>query len=129
MGQWGLLVLAGEASAAVHPGESRLDDPATRLGDKAALELDPADDLDREPQDPAHGLHDAAGVALLGPQMAEPRGSGSGLGRAAGHRRPILDAGRGDQHGHQQAQGVHDDVAFDAVDLLDAVEASRTTNG
>ena len=37
MGQWGLLVLADEASAAVHPGE--------RLDDKAALGLDPAHDL------------------------------------------------------------------------------------
>jgi hypothetical protein len=129
MGQWGLLVLAGEASAAVHPGESRLDDPATRLGDKAALEIDPADDLDREPQDPAHGLHDAAGVALVGPQMAEPGAAGGGSAEQPGQRRPILHAGRGDQHGHQQAQGVHDDVAFDAVDLLGAVEASRTTNG
>jgi hypothetical protein len=46
MGQWGLLVLAGEASAALYPGESPLDDPATRLGDNGALELDPADDLD-----------------------------------------------------------------------------------
>jgi hypothetical protein len=92
MGKWGLLVLAGEASAAVHPGECPLDDPATRLGDKAALEIDPADDLDREPQAPAHGLHDAAGVALVGAQMAEPRGSGSGLGRAAGA--PPPDPGR-----------------------------------
>jgi hypothetical protein len=87
----------------VHPGESRLDDPATRLGDKAALEIDPADDLDREPQDPAHGLHDAAGVALLGPQMASPGAAVAGSAEQPGHRRPILDAGRGDKHGHQQA--------------------------
>jgi hypothetical protein len=57
----GQLVLAGRASAAVHPGESL-----------AALGLDPADDLHLEPQDPLHR----------------------------------------DQHGHQQAQGVHDDVAL-----------------
>jgi hypothetical protein len=41
MGQWGLLVLAGGASAALHPGESPLDDPATRLGDKPPLSLIP----------------------------------------------------------------------------------------
>jgi hypothetical protein len=67
----GQLVLAGRASAAVHPGESPLGDPLTGLN-LAALGLDPADDLHREPQDPLHR----------------------------------------DQHGHQQAQGVHDDVAL-----------------
>jgi hypothetical protein len=93
------------------------------------LGLIPLTIWDREPQDPAHGLHDAAGVALVGPQMAEPGAAVAGSAEQPGHRRPILHAGRGDQHGHQQAQGVHDDVAFDAVDLLGPVEAARTTNG
>jgi hypothetical protein len=51
---------------------------------KPPLGLIPPTIWDREPQDPAHGLHDAAGVALVGPQMAEPQAAGSGLGRAAG---------------------------------------------
>src|SRR4029450_11315091 len=60
------------------------------------------------------------GSAHRGPS---PGAAVAGSAEQPGHRRPILDAGRGDKHGHQQAQGVHDDVAFDAVDLLDAVEA------
>ena len=96
---------------------------------KPPLELDPADDLDCEPQDPAHGLHHAAGVALLGPQMAEPGAAVAGSAEQPCTAAPILHAGRGDQHAHQQAQGGYDDVAFDAVDLLGAVEAARTTNG
>jgi hypothetical protein len=81
-----------------------------------------AHDLEGDPQELANESYTAPGVTAISPHQHD-----------RGHRHPspgehqsaavaVLHAGCGDQHHHQQAQGVDHHVTLAAVDLLAGVE-------
>ena len=83
-----------------------------------------SDDLQYDPAallDPGNKL---AGVTTVGPDQRDRGHRHARVVEDAAPTVAVLHAGRGDQHDDQPAQGVHDDVALAAVDLLAGVIAA-----
>ena len=120
----GCLEILGQPSVAAEPSEGPLDQPALGQDGKAAGAGLALDDL--EPQTllccgTGSGL---PLVAAIGEDQAEP--GEAPAQPAADQRQPIaiLDVGGVDDDHQQQAQGVDQNVALAAVDLLAGVIAS-----
>src|SRR5215208_1057343 len=120
----GCLEILGQPSVAAEPSEGPLDQPALGQDGKAAGAGLALDDL--EPQTllccgTGSGL---PLIAAIGEDQAEP--GEAPAQPAADQRQPIaiLDVGGVDDDHQQQAQGVDQNVALAAVDLLAGVIAS-----
>lgn len=72
------------------------------------------------------GLSTRAAIGAVNEQRLESRDLGTGLSHNIRRSIAVLDAGRGDRHGQQQAQRVHQHVPFAAFDFLAAIEAGVT---
>jgi hypothetical protein len=117
----------GEASVAIEPSESPLDDPAPRQDDKAADGIGTLDDLDGPVADFVEsGVELGAAVGAVGKDMPQPRMEISDLGQDQWCAIAILDVGFMDNSGDQQAVGVGEHVALTALDLLAGVVTART---
>jgi hypothetical protein len=121
-----VLVVFGEAPAAVNPGDGALDDPTLGQGFEALLAGRAFDDLDG----PAGGVHGPAQfVAAIG-AVGEDR-----LQEAEEPARPavedqtgavaVLQVGRMNGDGKDQAEGIDEEMTLLAFDLLARVIARR----
>ncbi len=118
------LVIAAQTPGAAQPAEGAFDHPAPWQHGKAAGGVAAADDLQRAPAHPAHPMHQLAGVASVGPQVAQPAIYGKRFGQQLAGAVAILDIG-GQHADHQkQTQCVHQNVSLAPVDLLACVVAA-----
>ncbi len=121
-----VLVVLGEAPTAVDPGNGALHDPAPGQGLEALLARRAFDDLDF----PRGGLHGPAQLFAAVGTVSEDR-----LQEAEEPARPavedqkgavaVLQVGRVDGDGEDQAEGVDEEMALLALDLLARVIARR----
>jgi hypothetical protein len=68
-------------------------------------------------------LDEVFAVAAVDPDLADGGVVGCDLSEEVGTGHGVLHAGRGDQHGRQQSEGVGGDAALSAHDLLARVRA------
>src|SRR5574338_779844 len=134
--------MSNEATGALVPCVSALDAPALGLNDEAAgdefrpqrlLRVVPgagaavawvADDLDAQARVlRLDGLSALTAVSPVGVHLLQARHLGASLWDQRAGSVAVLHAGSGDGDGQQQAQGVDDDMAFAALDLLACIEA------
>jgi hypothetical protein len=124
------LEVARQATVATDPGDGALDDPAFRENDEA-MQLVTLDDL----QHPASGLGRrrccfGALIAGIGEDTFDEREQAAG---AAIEDQPravaILDVGRVDDDGQQQAKRVDENVPLAARDLLARIIPLRVERG
>ena len=121
-----VLVVLSEAPAAVDPGDSALHDPAPGQGLEALLARRAFDHLDG----PAGSAHGSAQLVAAVGTVGEDR-----LQEAEEPARPavedqkgavaVLQIGRVDGDGEDQAEGVDEEMALLALDLLARVIARR----
>src|SRR5574338_216913 len=134
--------MSNEATGALVPCVSALDAPALGLNDEAAgdefrpqrlLRVVPgagaavawvADDLDAQARVlRLDGLSALTAVSPVGVHLLQARHLGASLCDQRAGSVAVLHAGSGDGDGQQQAQGVDDDMASAALDLLACIEA------
>ena len=120
------LEVASESTIAADPGERALDDPALRQ-DLEAMEVGALDDL----QDPGPGpRHGGSGLRPLIATVGEDAlDEGEQTPRApVEHARDaiaVLHVGRMNRDAQEKAEGVDQNVALAARDLLRGIEALR----
>ena len=119
------LVVSGEAAAAADPGEGSFHDPTFRQHDEAVL-VAAADDL-KLPATGAGdgGLHLLPLVAGVADDALDEGEAASRLFKERLRTVAILDAGRVNVDGEQQAERVGQDVALAADHLLAGIVAGR----
>src|SRR5262245_5722654 len=118
----GLFVVLAEAAIGAQPGEGAFDNPALLQQHEALGAWGPALHLQGEVALLQLGEELLVIVAAVPARPLQPRElrRGHALEQPAGAT-PVGDVGGGDDHGHEQAERVHGDVAFAALDLLAAV--------
>src|SRR5574337_1375976 len=136
--------MSNETTSALVPGVSALDHPALGLNDEAAgddlwpqrlLCVVPgagaavgwvADDLDAQARVlRLEGPSAPTAVSTIGIHLEQTRHLGASLCDHGAGSVAVLHAGRGDGDGQQQAQGVDDEMAVAAFDLLAGIEAGH----
>jgi len=120
-----VLEVFSEPAAASHPGQRTLDDPAFGQDPERVLVLAP-DDLEAPRTEPGHRCGGGfAGIGAIGDDAGQtPALCGDAL-QHEGCTVPVLNAGRMDGLGEDQAERVDEDVALLAPDLLCRVIARR----
>ena len=113
-------VVAGEAAAAADPGQRALHDPAFREHDEA-VPVAAADDLQLPHAGAGDGgFHLLPLVACIADDALHEREASARLPEQPFGAVPVLDVGRMDGDGQQQAQRVGQDVALAADTFLPA---------
>ena len=123
--RWFVPVL-GESPAAPEPSEGALDDPSSGQDLEALGGIGALDDL----QGPGalaseRGAEFLAGIAAVSEEVAQPGEAMADRLQEVRRAVPILDVGAVDDHVEHQAEGVGQDVALTAHDLLARVIAPR----
>ncbi len=104
------------------PAEGAFDDPAAGLDVEAAGGGVALDDFEVDAE--VGGLFHGFGfVAVVGPGFDDGGVALADLSQELGAGGGVVDAGGGDGHGQQEAEGVGDDVPFATDDLLGGVDA------
>ena len=118
------LVVAGAAAPAGDPGVGR--STTQRRGRTLESLLVPGlqDDLDGDAEGAPGPVAPVAVVGLVGPDQRQAAPAGAGPLEQHGGADPVLGAGRGDHDADEQAEGVDQEVALAAADLLVAVVAA-----
>lgn len=120
-----MFVVLAEAAIAADPAEGAFDDPAAGEDFKPGGVVRASYNLKGPTGEGAGPVDEFAGVAGVGPDEDE---SGElALEFLQDEARPVavLKAGFVNDDGEDQAEGVDDEVAFAAVDLLSGVVAAR----
>jgi hypothetical protein len=76
------------------------------------------DDIDADPGSGRRAVDSFAGVSLVDPDVADGRCDPFCLTQQSRERGAVLHVGRGDDRGNEDAAGVNQDVALDAVYLF-----------
>lgn len=118
-----LLIVFAQAPAAAQPGEGPLDDPSLRQHDKARVR--PFDDLDGPMEDRSGPLDQLARIAPVGPDQPKPRKAPADPFQHQPGTLAILKIAGMNHHRQDQAQGIDDQMAFAAQDLLARVIAAK----
>jgi hypothetical protein len=103
------------------PADRALDFPTPGQHDEALGALGPGDDAQGEPEALAGPVDEVAGVAAVGPDLGDLR---LGEAQASEHVAcgiAVLDVGGRHRDHHGQAECVHGDMSFAAVDFLCSV--------
>ena len=111
------LVIFRQSAIFPEPCERPLNDPAFGSYDEP-LRRRPFHDLHEAPEPAAGPIHKLAGVAAVGKDQLQSSPSSSQLPNDEPCPVPVLNIGRMDHQGHDQAQGVHDQMTLAAKDLL-----------
>ena len=123
------LEVARKPAIATDPRQRALDDPALGQHDEAR-QLAALDDLDR----PASGRGDDAShprppVAAIADDPLDEREQAAGAPQRFVGTVAILEVGRMDEHAHEQAERVDQDLTFAPGDLLARIVALRVDPG
>ncbi len=119
------LVVAGEAAATTDPGQRPLDDPAFGQDDEAVL-LAAADDLELpRPGSGDRRCHFRPLIAGIADDALDKGKAPSGLAQQSLGAVAILHTGGVDSDRQQQAEGVGQDMALAAENLLARIVAGR----
>lgn len=105
------------------PRKGALDRPALGLDLEAALAGLLADDVQLAAENLGGPVDQAAGEALVRPDLANLRMVESGPQQRPARAIPILDAGRDDMDSDEQTEGVGDQEPLAALDFLARIEA------
>src|SRR6266852_6784404 len=119
------LIVLAQPPVAAEPPKSALHNPAFGQQDKPCRVFRPLHDLQIEGLEAIRPAHQLAPVSLVGPELFQPFVLVHDLLDQRLRSRAIRDIGRQHRHREQQPEGVDDDVAFPARDLLAAIEAAR----
>src|SRR5215470_5360605 len=104
-----VLVVAGGAAVLADPGEGPFHDPAARQNLKG-VPVALGDDLYSDLHGRGPGGEPGGGVSGVGPDQQDLAASAMQVPQQRPGGVAVLDAGGGDHHGQDQAQGVHGDV-------------------
>ena len=118
------LVVARQAAVQHQPAIRPLHRPALRDRGESPGPGRALDDFEVDPED-GGVLDEVLAVAAVDPDLAQAGMVGGSLVQEGFPGGGVPDAGRGDQHRQQQAEGVGDDAALTAHDLLARVDALR----
>jgi hypothetical protein len=123
------LEILAEATALADPGEGAFDDPPLGQHDEA-VEIGPLDDL----QFPRPGLGDELChlrplIAAIGIDAFDEGEGPPGLPEHGGGPIAVLNIGGMDDDAQEEAEGIDEDMALAALDLLARVEARRVDRG
>jgi hypothetical protein len=121
--------VSSEASASTDPGQGALDDPAL-WQDFEVLKVGAFDDLDCPGSCPRDGGgHFRPLVAAVGVDALDEGKEPASLAQQLAGAIAILDVAGVDHDAQQEAEGVDEDVALAARDLLARIEALRVDRG
>ena len=112
------LVVADGAAVPGDPGQGPLDDPPAGQHLEGVQVTGTADDLDGELERAGGPGDQLAGVDTVGPGQPDRGERFAQVPQQRPSRVAVLYAGRGDQHGQQQAENAHGDVPLAAGHLL-----------
>jgi hypothetical protein len=111
------LVVFGQSAVLAEPGERPFHDPALGQNDEL-VRLVALDDFDRAAEPAPHPIHELTRIPAIGEDQPQPPEPSSQLLDQQPGPLAVLDIGRMHDQGHDQPQGVDDQVALSPQDLL-----------
>ncbi len=117
--------ITGQAAIVADPGQGSFDDPAFGQDDEV-MRIGTFDDLEH----PAAGIGDRPSglwplIAGIGEDALDEGEGAARLAQNLAHAVAVLNVGRMHDNAQQQTEGVDEDVALAARDLLARIEALR----